>query len=62
MTHSAYSEQERQRHHISDGLIRLSAGLEDVGGSARRYRTGAGKGEVIPGRRGPLIDERAAAV
>ncbi|EFE97885.1 putative methionine gamma-lyase [Serratia odorifera DSM 4582] len=30
MTHSAYSEQERQRHHISDGLIRLSAGLEDV--------------------------------
>ncbi|MFI8415217.1 methionine gamma-lyase [Serratia sp. NPDC078593] len=30
MTHSAYSAQERQRHHISDGLIRLSAGLEDI--------------------------------
>ncbi|WP_447872213.1 methionine gamma-lyase [Serratia fonticola] len=30
MTHSAYSAEERQRHHISDGLIRLSAGLEDV--------------------------------
>lgn len=31
MTHSAYSPEERQRHHISDGLIRLSAGLEDLG-------------------------------
>ncbi|WP_346827032.1 methionine gamma-lyase [Serratia inhibens] len=30
MTHSAYSAEERQRHHISDGLIRLSAGLEDI--------------------------------
>lgn len=30
MTHSAYSAEERRRHHISDGLIRLSAGLEDV--------------------------------
>lgn len=30
MTHSAYSEEERHRHHISDGLIRLSAGLEDA--------------------------------
>jgi methionine-gamma-lyase len=30
MTHSAYSAEERQRHHISDGLIRLSTGLEDV--------------------------------
>lgn len=29
MTHSAYSAEERQRHHISDGLVRLSAGLED---------------------------------
>ncbi|CAI0927272.1 methionine gamma-lyase [Serratia entomophila] len=28
MTHSAYSAEERRRHHISDGLIRLSAGLE----------------------------------
>jgi methionine-gamma-lyase len=30
MTHSAYSAEERRRHHISDGLIRLSAGLEDI--------------------------------
>lgn len=30
MTHSAYNPEERQRHHISDGLIRLSAGLEDL--------------------------------
>lgn len=30
MTHSAYSAEERQRHHISDGLVRLSAGLEDL--------------------------------
>ena len=30
MTHATYSAQERQRHGISDGLIRLSIGLEDV--------------------------------
>lgn len=29
MTHSTYSAEERRRHHITDGLIRLSAGLED---------------------------------
>lgn len=30
MTHSTYSEQERQKHGISDGLVRLSIGLEAV--------------------------------
>ncbi|GLX63703.1 methionine gamma-lyase [Proteus vulgaris] len=30
MTHVTYSAEERQRHGISDGLIRLSIGLEDV--------------------------------
>lgn len=30
MTHATYSVEERQRHGISDGLIRLSIGLEDV--------------------------------
>ncbi|MBG2803089.1 methionine gamma-lyase [Proteus mirabilis] len=30
MTHATYSAEERQRHGISDGLIRLSIGLEDV--------------------------------
>lgn len=30
MTHATYSAEERQRHAISDGLIRLSIGLEDV--------------------------------
>lgn len=29
MTHSAYSPEERRRHHISEGLVRLSAGLEE---------------------------------
>ncbi|OAT34594.1 methionine gamma-lyase [Proteus myxofaciens ATCC 19692] len=30
MTHATYTAQERQKHGISDGLIRLSIGLEDV--------------------------------
>ncbi|TNE37928.1 MAG: methionine gamma-lyase [Alphaproteobacteria bacterium] len=30
MTHSAYTPEERARHGISDGLIRLSAGLETI--------------------------------
>ncbi|CAG8867019.1 L-methionine gamma-lyase [Pseudomonas fluorescens] len=30
MTHSSYSEQERARHGISEGLVRLSVGLEDI--------------------------------
>jgi methionine-gamma-lyase len=30
MTHSCYTPEERQRHGISEGLIRISAGLEDV--------------------------------
>lgn len=30
MTHSTYTPEERQSHGISEGLIRLSAGLEDV--------------------------------
>ncbi len=30
MTHSVYSPEERERHHISDGLVRLSVGLETV--------------------------------
>lgn len=29
MTHSPYSQEERQRHLIGDGLVRLSVGLED---------------------------------
>jgi methionine-gamma-lyase len=31
MTHSTYTREERERHGISEGLIRLSAGLEDIG-------------------------------
>jgi len=31
MTHSTYTAEERAEHGISDGLIRLSVGLEDVG-------------------------------
>jgi methionine-gamma-lyase len=30
MTHSTYSPEERAKHGISEGLIRLSVGLEDV--------------------------------
>ncbi|MFK7888130.1 MAG: methionine gamma-lyase [Gammaproteobacteria bacterium] len=30
MTHSTYTPEERLAHHIGDGLIRLSVGLEDV--------------------------------
>jgi methionine-gamma-lyase len=30
MTHSTYSPEERAAHGISDGLIRLSVGLEDL--------------------------------
>ena len=30
MTHSTYTAEERAEHGISDGLIRLSVGLEDV--------------------------------
>jgi len=30
MTHSTYTPEERAAHHISDGLIRLSVGLEDA--------------------------------
>lgn len=30
MTHAAYSPEERQEHMISEGLVRLSVGLEDV--------------------------------
>jgi methionine-gamma-lyase len=30
MTHSAYSPQERLQHGISEGLVRLSVGLEEV--------------------------------
>jgi methionine-gamma-lyase len=30
MTHSTYTAEERARHGIADGLIRLSVGLEDV--------------------------------
>lgn len=30
MTHSTYSPEERQASHISDGLVRISAGLENV--------------------------------
>ena len=30
MTHSTYTPEERSEHGISDGLIRLSVGLEDV--------------------------------
>ncbi|MEM7727727.1 MAG: methionine gamma-lyase [Pseudomonadota bacterium] len=31
MTHSPYTAEERARHGISDGLVRLSVGLEDAG-------------------------------
>ena len=30
MTHSAYTREERARHDISEGLVRLAIGLEDV--------------------------------
>ncbi len=30
MTHSTYTPEEREEHGISDGLIRLSVGLEEV--------------------------------
>ncbi len=30
MTHSTYTPEERAEHDISDGLIRLSVGLEEV--------------------------------
>jgi methionine-gamma-lyase len=31
MTHSTYTPEERAAHGISDGLVRLSVGLEDLG-------------------------------
>jgi methionine-gamma-lyase len=30
MTHSTYTPEERARHGISEGLVRISAGLEDT--------------------------------
>jgi methionine-gamma-lyase len=30
MTHSTYTPEERAAHGISDGLVRLSVGLEDL--------------------------------
>jgi methionine-gamma-lyase len=30
MTHSTYTAEERRAHGISDGLVRVSAGLEDT--------------------------------
>ena len=30
MTHSTYTAEERARHGISDGLVRLSVGLESL--------------------------------
>jgi methionine-gamma-lyase len=30
MTHSTYTPEQRAHHGISEGLVRLSAGLEDV--------------------------------
>ena len=30
MTHSTYSLEERQRHGITEGLVRISVGLEDI--------------------------------
>ena len=30
MTHSTYTGQERAAHGISDGLVRLSIGMEDI--------------------------------
>jgi methionine-gamma-lyase len=30
MTHATYSPEERARHGISDGLVRMSVGLENV--------------------------------
>jgi len=31
MTHSVYTPEERAEHGISEGLVRISAGLEGVG-------------------------------
>lgn len=30
MTHSSYTQQQRAEHGISEGLVRLSVGLEDI--------------------------------
>ncbi len=30
MTHSSYTPEERVQHGISEGLVRLSVGLEDI--------------------------------
>lgn len=54
MTHSSYTPEERRKHHISDGLVRLSAGLEDIDdlladiGQALDYAV-AGKRLFAPG-------------
>lgn len=50
MTHSSYTPEERHHHLISDGLIRLSIGLEDVDDLLQRwtwYRIAARNGNSL---------------
>jgi len=42
MTHSFYAPEERAYHLISEGLIRLSVGLEDVGDMLRDLQQALG--------------------
>jgi len=43
MTHATYTPEERETHMISEGLVRISAGLEDVDDLLRDIETALGK-------------------
>jgi methionine-gamma-lyase len=56
MTHSTYTPEERAAHGISEGLVRLSIGLEDLGDitadieQALDLVTAMGAGNGLPGQ------------
>ena len=55
MTHSTYTPEERARHGISEGLVRLSVGLEDVADLLADVQQALAKCARAAPRRTPLV-------
>jgi len=47
MTHSTYSREEREAHGISEGLVRISVGLEDVSDVMADLHQALGSNQVV---------------
>jgi methionine-gamma-lyase len=47
MTHSTYSREEREAHGISEGLVRISVGLEDVSDVMVDLHQALGSNQVV---------------